>query len=37
MLALELVGKRGEVRDRTCREALSALGAMITGNNGALG
>jgi len=37
VLALELVGKRSEVRDRTCREAVSALGAMITGNNGALG
>ena len=41
VLSLELVGRRAEVRDRTCREALSALGAMITGNitgnNGALG
>jgi nicotinamide-nucleotide amidase len=39
-LALELVGNRGEVREATCREALSALRAILEdldGNNGGLG
>ena len=36
-LALELVGSRSEIRDRTCAEALSALGAIIDGNTTRLG
>lgn len=36
-LALELVGSRYEIRDRTCAEALSALRAMLEGNNDPLG
>lgn len=36
-LALELVGKRHEIRERTCQEAMSALHAILTGNNGGLG
>jgi PncC family amidohydrolase len=36
-LALELVGSRYEIRDRTCAEALSALRAILEGNNDPLG
>lgn len=36
-VALELVGSRSEVRDRTCLEALSAFSAILSGNNGSLG
>ena len=36
-LALDLVGSRYEVRDRTCAEALSALRAILEGNNDPLG
>ena len=36
-VSLELVGRRAEVRERTCVEAVSALFAMIAGNNGGLG
>jgi nicotinamide-nucleotide amidase len=36
-ISLELVGSRYEIRDRTCAEAVSALSAMLTGNNEGLG
>jgi hypothetical protein len=34
-LALELVGGREEIQDRTCREALSALAGMLEAAGGA--
>ena len=36
-VALDLVGSRYEIRDRTCAEALSALRAILEGNNDPLG
>lgn len=36
-LALELVGSREEIRERTCAEALSALAAMLHGKKPGLG
>ena len=36
-VALDLVGSRSEIRDRTCAEALSALRAILEGNNDPLG